>query len=246
MKHKLKIIKLIFGIVVLIGLISLTTMHNAGRKVEKIEVQFEHPKDNYFLNDSVITRVINLDDRNVFTKSIRDIDIQVLENKVQNIPYVESVQANKDIKGVVHFKIKTNKAIARVTTPQKEYYLTENGQKMPLSKLNSATVIMVSGDVKDQELVDLSEFVNYINSSELFRKHIISIVKVGQRSYNLIVNNKNFYIELGTLNNFERKLNNLELFYDQYLNFVGTDNYEKLSLKFMNQVVATKRTKHDE
>ena len=49
------------------------------------------------------------------------------------------------------------------------------------------------------------------------------------------------YIELGTLNNFEQKLHNLKLFYDQYIDYIGTGDYEKLSLKFVNQVVATKR-----
>lgn len=246
MKHKLKIIKLIFGVVIFLGLIGLTTINNAARKIKKIEVSFEYPQDNYFLNDSVITDVINKGDQNIFTKSLSEVDIRLLEDKVLKIPYVESVQANKDIKGTVHFNIKTNKAIARVNTPKREFYLTENGQKMPLSKLSSATVVMISGDIKDAELEDLSQFVNFINEHDLYSKHIISIVKVGQRSYNLIVNNKNFYIELGTLNNFERKLHNLELFYDQYLNFVGAADYQKLSLKFINQVVATKRTKHDE
>ena len=56
----------------------------------------------------------------------------------------------------------------------------------------------------------------------------------------------NYYIELGTLNNFEQKLHNLKLFYNQYIDYIGTGDYEKLTLKFVNQVVATKRIKNGE
>ena len=83
-------------------------------------------------------------------------------------------------------------------------------------------------------------------ADDLLKNHIIAIQKVGQRSFNLIVNTGNYYIELGTLNNFEQKLHNLKLFYNQYIDFIGTEDYEKLSLKFVNQVVATKRIKNGE
>jgi cell division protein FtsQ len=112
---------------------------------------------------------------------------------------------------------------------------------MPLSKLNSATVILVKGDVSENEYDELSKFIAIINEDKLLKNHIIGIEKVGKKSFNLIVNRGNFYIELGTLNNFEKKLKNLKLFYEQYIDFVGTEDYEKLSLKFMNQVVATKK-----
>lgn len=115
---------------------------------------------------------------------------------------------------------------------------------MPLSKLSSANVILVSGDVKPNEYEELSKFVQALKADDLLKNHIIAVQKVGQRSYNLIVNTGNYYIELGTLNNFEQKLHNLKLFYNQYIDYIGTGDYEKLSLKFVNQVVATKRIKN--
>lgn len=94
--------------------------------------------------------------------------------------------------------------IARIKSNKGEFYLSSKGTKMPLSKLNSATVILVKGDVSENEYDELSKFIAIINEDKLLKNHIIGIEKVGKKSFNLIVNRGNFYIELGTLNNFEK------------------------------------------
>lgn len=244
MKRKLKIIKVIFGVALLIGLISFTVIKNASRTVNKIDVAFVQPVDNYFINDESIREIINKDGKDILKQSLRDVNVKEIEQKVSESPFVDSVQVSKDINGHLRLDIKANSAVARIKTLKNEFYLTTKGGKMPLSKLNSADVILVSGDVKPNEYEDLSKFVQALKADDLLKNHIIAIQKVGQRSFNLIVNTGNYYIELGTLNNFEQKLHNLKLFYNQYIDFIGTEDYEKLSLKFVNQVVATKRIKN--
>ncbi len=246
MKRKLKIIKVIFGVALLIGLISFTVIKNASRTVNKIDVAFVQPVDNYFINDESIREIINKDGKNIMKQSLREVNVKEIEQIVSESPFVDSVQVSKDINGHLRLDIKANSAVARIKTLKNEFYLTTKGGKMPLSKLNSADVILVSGDVKPNEYEDLSKFVQALKADDLLKNHIIAIQKVGQRSFNLIVNTGNYYIELGTLNNFEQKLHNLKLFYNQYIDFIGTEDYEKLSLKFVNQVVATKRIKNGE
>ena len=246
MKRKLKIIKVVFGVALLIALISFAAIHNASRKVEKLDVAFVQPVENYFINDSVIREVINKDDKDILKQTLSEVDVKKIEEKVSKSPYVDSVQVSKDINGHLRLDIKANKAVARISAPRNEFYLTEKGTKMPLSKLSSANVILVSGDVKPNEYEELSKFVQALKADDLLKNHIIAVQKVGQRSYNLIVNTGNYYIELGTLNNFEQKLHNLKLFYNQYIDYIGTGDYEKLTLKFVNQVVATKRIKNGE
>ena len=245
MKRK-EVIFLIFGVIVLAVLVSFSVIHNAVRPVDKLAVKFSSENANYFLNDSIIRNIVSKDDKDIMSLTLSEVDVEKLEDKVARSPYVDSVEVNKDVKGTINFDIKTNVPIARVSSPKGEFYISTTGQKMPLSKLNSAVVLLINGDVQEYEFEDLSNFVQAIKEDDLLRNHIIGIEKVNKRSYNLIVNRGNFYIEFGTLNNFDKKLKNLKLFYDQYIDFVGADEYEKLSLKFINQVVATKRTIQDE
>ncbi len=245
MKRK-EVILMILGFIVLITLVSFSVIHNAARPVNNLEINFLAENPNYFLNEDKIKEIINSESEDITTLPLSKVDVKKIEDLIAKNPYIDSIQVNKDVKGTIFFDIKTNVPLARIKTSKGEFYLSTKGHKMPLSKLNSATVILVSGDVKEDEYEELSEFITAINADQLLKNHIIGIEKVGKKSYNLIVNRGNFFIEFGTLNNFERKLKNLKLFYEQYIDFVGTEDYEKISLKFMNQVVATKRTLHNE
>jgi cell division protein FtsQ len=237
---------MILGFIVLISLVSFSVIHNAARPVNNLEINFLAENPNYFLNEDIIKEIIKEESNDVMNLPLSEVDVKKIEDIIDENPYIDSVQVNKDVRGTIFFDIKTNVPIARLATPKGEFYLSTKGKKMPLSKLNSATVVLVSGDVKEDEYEELSNFIATINSDELLKNHIIGIEKVGKKSYNLIVNRGNFFIEFGTLNNYERKLKNLKLFYEQYIDFVGTEDYEKINLKFINQVVATKRTLHNE
>ena len=70
MKRKLKIIKVIFGVALLIGLISFTTIHNASRTVKKLDVAFVQPVDNYFINEESIRYLINRDDTDILKQKL--------------------------------------------------------------------------------------------------------------------------------------------------------------------------------
>ena len=167
MKRKLKIIKVILGVAILIGLISFTTIHNASRTVKKLDMAFVQPVDNYFINEGSIRDLINRDGVDIMKQKLKDVDVKEIEKKVSKSPFVDSVQVSKDINGHLRLDITENKAVARINSPKDEFYLTEKGEKMPLSKLSSANVILVSGDVKPNEYEDLSKFVQDLKQDEL-------------------------------------------------------------------------------
>ena len=115
----------------LIGLISFTIIHNASRKVSKLDVAFVQPVDNYFINDETIKEIINKGGNDILNQRLKDVNVKDIEQRVSENPFVDSVQVNKDINGVIRLDIVANKAVARVKTPKNEFYLTNNGEKMP-------------------------------------------------------------------------------------------------------------------
>lgn len=242
---KINVIKVFLGLVILGVLVGFSVRKNACRKVESLKVVIEHQKNNYFLNDSIVKNILEEDGHSIMDTPIGNLDVYELEKKINESPYVDTAQVCKDIYGNIRVNIEQKEPIARVNTARDEFYITTDGKRMPISKVYSAPVIMVAGDVKEADYQGLSDLIQFINTDNLLKNHIIGIQKVGQRSFNLIVNKGNYYIELGTLNNFEKKLKNLKLFYDQYLGNVGLDYYKKISIKFINQVVATKTNENE-
>ena len=73
------------------------------------------------------------------------------------------------------------------------------------------------------------------------KKHIIAVKKEEPNSFILLVNKGDYVIEFGELKNIESKFEKLKLFYDEYLGKVGLNYYERINLRFNNQIVATKR-----
>lgn len=129
MKRKLKIIKVIFGVALLIGLISFTVIKNASRTVKKIDVAFVQPVDNYFINDESIREIINKDGKDILKQSLREVNVKEIEQKVSESPFVDSVQVSKDINGHLRLDIKANSAVARIKTLKNEFYLTTKAGK---------------------------------------------------------------------------------------------------------------------
>ncbi|WP_395091023.1 cell division protein FtsQ/DivIB [Vaginella massiliensis] len=240
MKTKLKVLKAFLGLILLGVLVGFSVQRNACRKVKSFHINIAHQNNNYFLNDSVVKDILDDPKQPILKTPIGNLDLYKLEKKINASPYINSAQLSKDVYGNLNLEIEQKEPIARVNTARDEFYITRDGNRMPLSAVYSAPVMMIAGDVKENEYQGLSDLVQYINADNLLKNHIIAIQKVGQRSFNLIVNKGDYIIELGTLNNFDVKLKNLKLFYTQFLNLEELKIYKKISIKFVNQVVATK------
>ena len=50
-------------------------------------------------------------------------------------------------------------------------------------------------------------------------------------------------VYLGTLDNFQKKLRNLRIFYDKAMGTVGWNKYKRINLEYDNQIICTKRNK---
>ena len=144
MKRK-EVIFMIFGFIVLIVLVGFSVIHNASRPVDNIEIKFLKNNSNYFLNEEIISEIISKESIDLSKLTLNEINVKEIEDIVGRNPYIDSVQVNKDVKGTIYLDINPYIPIARVKTNKGEFYLSSKGTKMPLSKLNSATVILITG-----------------------------------------------------------------------------------------------------
>lgn len=241
MKSKWIILKILLGIIVLGFLVSFSVNRHISKNVEKINIKIDHDTGRYFLNDSLVLSIISSQKNDINELSIGDLAIGEIETKLNENTYVNEAQVYKDIDGELFIDIRQQVPIARVFTGNDEYYLTSNLTKMPLSNLYSDEVILVGGEIEKNDYDGIYKMTEFLEADKLLKKHIIAMKKVNPNSFILLVNNGDYYIEFGELENIEDKFENLKLFYDQYLGKVGLDYYKSINLKFNNQIVATKR-----
>jgi cell division protein FtsQ len=118
--------------------------------------------------------------------------------------------------------------------------LDANGNVMPISKYYTPRVLVVSGNVSEQNHQEIFCFVNIINESEFWKAQItqlhfidndvILIPRVGEQK-----------IYFGFLTSVKEKLDNLYQFYQQVIHVKGWQTYSDISLKYNNQIVCTKK-----
>lgn len=245
MKTKIKLLKVFLGSALFIFLVSFSAKRHACKPISEVEIQIDHNSDNRFVNNQLIEKIINGRDLQVQKTPLGNLDVFKIENSLNKNPFVKSAQVYKEINGTLFIQIIQKKPIARINTGVEEYYLSDELTKIPLSNLYSAEVILVGGPVDKSDFEGLKRLVDTISADKLLKSHIIGIKKLDSNSFILLANEGDYTIEFGKLDEFDEKFKKLKLFYNQYLDKVGLDYYNKINLKFKNQIVATKN-KNDE
>lgn len=242
MKINWKFVKIVLGFALLIFLLSFSANRHASKPVKAVEVQIDHGEGKYFLTDSLVKKIIDNKDLKTTQRSLGNLKVDQVEQVLDSNPFVLESQVFKDVDGVLKIDLKQKTPIARINNGLgDEYYLAEDLTKIPLSNIYSAEVLMVGGQVKERDYEGLKILIKTIMADKLLKNHVIAVKKMSPNSFNLLINKGDYIIEFGELDRIEEKFDNLKLFYEQYLGKVGLDYYEKINLKFKNQIVATKR-----
>ena len=153
---------------------------------------------------------------------------------------IEKSEVFVTVDGVLKTVIKQKTPIVRVITESGSFYIDYEGNKMPLSDLQSARIPLVSGDKELIESVELNELFRYIYNDEFLKKNIIGIQILPNGNVKLANRNYNYIIDFGKAQSIERKFANYKAFFQKASADSTLLQYKKVNLKFTQQVVCTK------
>jgi cell division protein FtsQ len=94
---------------------------------------------------------------------------------------------------------------------------------------------------QDVELKYLMEFARLVQQNPFWNDQIVQVYRSTNGDYEIIPRVGAHQIQFGKMENYETKLNNLKLLYDKGLKKYGWNNYNKINLKYSNQIICTKR-----
>lgn len=145
-------------------------------------------------------------------------------------------------KGVLVVKVKHREPVMRVITSGGSYYLDKYGMRIPVSSNYATNVLVTTGSISESFAVEqLLPFVMYVENNDFWKAQIqqVHVEEDGDVLLTPLVGGH--IIELGDLGNYREKLLIMRAFYKQVLAKNNWDKYEKVSLKYNNQVVAKRR-----
>lgn len=233
------IIRLLLMFALVVFLYSFATHRNDSRKLTKSEVIFLEG-DNLFVKNEMVNKLLIENKRDVKTIAKVEVDLNKLENSINNQEMIEKSEVFVSVDGVLKAVVKQKTPIARVMDDQGSFYIDYEGNRMPLSDINTARVLLVSGGINKKNRKDLADVFRIIYDDDFLKKNIIGVQILPNES--LIMKNRNFdyEIDFGKAIYVKKKFKNYKAFFQKAVLDSTLYKYKKINLMFTQQVVCTK------
>jgi cell division protein FtsQ len=204
-------------------------------------------------------------------KPLHAINISLLENIINNNPFVSRAEVFSSIDGKLTVEVVPRNPVVRIMNSSNEsFYIDEEGVFMPLSEKYSASVPVVNGFIPDKEALyrirvreakdegDTSfhprmiekvyMLADYIRHHDFWNAQVEQVFVDELGDMELIPRVGNHTIVFGNLagdhgyeKEMDEKFNKLFLFYKEGLSKQGWDKYSTINLKYKDQIVCTKK-----
>lgn len=232
-------IRLVLILALVVFLYSFARHRNETRKLAGSEVIFVDG-DNLFVKSETVNKLLIEKKHDIKTVAKLEVDLNKLEKSLNKQEMIEQSQVFISVDGVLKATVRQKRPIARVFDESGSFYIDYQGNEMPLSDLNTARVLLVSGGINNKNRKALSGVFRMIYNDEFLKKNIIGVTVLPNQS--LIMKNRNFNydIEFGRIINVKQKFSNYKAFFQKAAADSLLHRYKKINLMFTQQVVCTK------
>lgn len=232
-------IKMIVVFGLLIFLYVFASVRSVARPISKPQVSFVG-NNNLFITPETVSKLLIQNQRGLTGASKDVLDLNILESALNSNSTIKDAQVYLTVNGTLNVDVEQKQPIARVST-NASYYIDSQGTFMPLSSNYTARVPMVTGYVEKNKLQTIFKIADKVYNDDFLRKHVVEIHQNQDWTIGLKLRQCPFSVQLGTLNQLDKKINNLKAFYQKAYKEQTLKTYSKINLQFDNQVVCTKR-----
>lgn len=179
---------------------------------------------------------------------MQDIDVARIEKVLEKDPLILNADVFVDARSDLRINIEQRPPLVRVIDQDgKNYYLDENGIRMPLSRHFSVRVLAANGNIPPHVPDFMERKKHGLKDLFLLSKEISGDAFLHGMIQQIYVNNKGEFvlvpmigdqlILLGTYRDIPEKLRKLKIFYKEALPYEGWRKYSVIDLRYRGQVV---------
>ncbi|MEI6122240.1 MAG: hypothetical protein WCQ95_01290 [Bacteroidota bacterium] len=264
MKKKIVIIGIWAAAIILFLVLVVYVINRYNtNKCRSVAISIIAPVDCTFISEDDVKSYISKVGDSLINVPLKNINVQRLESKINENPFVLSSKVYTTINGIVKIDIVQRIPIARVQNSYDQcFYISDDGHLMPLMKGKTARVLFVNGSVRDLYWNQINLIVDTAQSkidTSTSYKTLKTVYKIAKFIYydsfwkaqiqQLFVN-ANGDIELiplvgkhiiifGDDNNIAEKFDKLKIFYKRAEFINAWDKYDTININFKGQVVCS-------
>ncbi|WP_411275363.1 cell division protein FtsQ/DivIB [Daejeonella sp.] len=249
--------KLIFycltWIVCVSGLVVLMSFISIKKNAQKCtDMKVLLPGNNNFIERDEVDRILLENNGSLVGRNLDEINIHKLENVLKANPFIEYAKVYADMNGIIHVDIRQRKPLIRIINMANvNFYIDENGFKIPMSDNYTAHVLVANGlidedfsgkvDTLSSQLArDLFRTAQFIRRDTLWNDQVEQLFVSLKGDIEIVPRVGDHKIILGTADSLETKFRNLLVFYKKAIPKVGWDAYKTINLKYANQIIGEK------
>ncbi len=254
-KRPVKILIILVGALLLAVLVIVANISRFRSTVRGIEVDIRYGRtpalvDAQPVRDSILSAIPAL-----LQQRVADVDRAAVAKAAARVPYLREVSASLSVSGKVVVRATQRRPIARLFYRNREFYMADDGHLMPPSSLtlgqDGLSLLVVGADPTtaidttigrlDSPLAPLYIVATFLDKEDKYGDLIDQVYLQSDGDIILVPKVGNHTVELGPAEDLDEKFANLLAFYRKGMPRAGWDTYSRLSLKYKNQVVCTKR-----
>lgn len=245
----LKWVKIAVLPLVFLSAISFVGKQQGSKIISKIDIAIDNHYESYFIDENDIMKMITENGNKRLTGvPFKQVNLKAIEMNVSQHKFVQNAEVYKDLQGTLVVNVEQSIPIARVIqTDGPDAYISDKGHVLPVSEKFTARVMVIGGEytpelVKKDLPLDSASFMifdllQYIEKDKFWKTQIaqLDIDKTGDITLYPQVGKQ--IIEFGRAEDIHEKFNKLNIFYKQILPQKGWNAYERVNLKFKDQIV---------
>jgi cell division protein FtsQ len=194
----------------------------------------------HLITQADIAQILEQNDLNPLGKTIKYIRTESIEEILHKNPMIKVAECYKSPNGTVTIRILQRCPKFRVVGFG-SYYIDIDRKPMPVSTNYAAYVPVVSGRVTVSMVTGkMFDFVSYIEDNPFWNAQIEQIFVREDMKIELVPRVGDTIIILGTLDNYQSKLEKLYKLYLKGFNVIGWNKYKFVDLEYKDQIVCSK------
>lgn len=189
-----------------------------------------------------------LKNANMYPKGMlmKDVDTEKIEEIIRKNEFISQVECYKSANGKLCVTVKQRVPVIFVIPDGKDgYFVDAQGNIIP--NHNAATNLVVASGNIDEKYASksLAEFGQFLQTDAFWNNQIEQIYvmkdRKGKHVVELVPRVGDQIIYLGALEDYQKKLGKLKIFYEKAVGTVGWRKYARVNLEYSNQIICTKR-----
>lgn len=237
-----------FSGLLLLTLIMLTGVRNNARSIEEVQVEIVDQEGIYFTDQLEVMDLMTAQNGDyVVGVKMGELEPKVLEERIEANPFVKEAQVFRDLKGKLQVNVVQSKPIARLFIDgKKDRYIDSEGRILPVNAKHTARVPLIETEFTfnwEQNLNEskygeqLFEMLTFIEADAFWNAQIAHLYIRKDGDINLYPQVTKQVVEFGKPEKLGQKFSKLMTFYKEILPKKGWNAYERVNLKFENQII---------